>query len=79
MPPHPTLDERNGVFDRRYPIAGDYDLMLSRLTGRVVYVPQMLVRMRVGREQTGAVADPAQVSGGLSGDIDGVTRHQLLP
>jgi glycosyltransferase len=59
MPPHPTLYlrrvlyERHGVFDRRYRIAGDYDLMLrmlSRLTGRVVYLPQVLVRMRVGGE-----------------------------
>ena len=59
MPPHPTLYlrralyERHGMFDRRYRIAGDYDLMLrmlSRLTGRVVYLPQVLVRMRVGGE-----------------------------
>ncbi|SDW05793.1 glycosyltransferase family 2 protein [Thiocapsa roseopersicina] len=59
MPPHPTLYlrralyERHGVFDRRYRIAGDYDLMLrmlSRLTGQVVYLPQVLVRMRVGGE-----------------------------
>jgi glycosyltransferase len=59
MPPHPTLYlrrvlyERQGVFDRRYRIAGDYDLMLrmlSRLTGRVVYLRQVLVRMRVGGE-----------------------------
>ena len=57
MPPHPTLYlrralyERHGVFDRRYRIAADYDLMLrvlSRLTGRVVYLPQVLVRMRLG-------------------------------
>lgn len=57
MPPHPTLYlrralyERHGGFDLQYRIAGDYDLMLrvlSRLTGRVVYLPQVLVRMRVG-------------------------------
>jgi glycosyltransferase len=57
MPPHPTLYlrralyARHGVFDTRYRIAADYDLMLrvlSRLTGRVVYLPQVLVRMRVG-------------------------------
>jgi glycosyltransferase len=57
MPPHPTLYlrralyERHGVFDTRYQIAADYDLMLrvlSRLTGRVEYLPQVLVRMRVG-------------------------------
>ncbi len=57
MPPHPTLYlrrtlyERHGSFDLRYQIAADYDLMLrmlSRLTGRVVYLPQVLVRMRLG-------------------------------
>jgi glycosyltransferase involved in cell wall biosynthesis len=57
MPPHPTLYlrrelyERLGVFDTRYRIAADYDLMLrvlSGMTGRVVYLPQVLVRMRVG-------------------------------
>lgn len=55
MPPHPTLYlrralyERHGIFNLRYRIAADYDLMLrllSRLTGRVVYLPQ--VRMRLG-------------------------------
>ncbi|RKT45270.1 glycosyltransferase family 2 protein [Thiocapsa rosea] len=57
MPPHPTLYLRRslyadfGVFDTRYRIAADYDLMLrmlTRMTGRVVYVPELLVRMRVG-------------------------------
>jgi glycosyltransferase len=57
MPPHPTLYlrrslyERFGVFDTRYRIAADYDLMLRMLTqlpGRAVYLPQVLVRMRVG-------------------------------
>lgn len=57
MPPHPTLYlrrslyERHGLFDQRYQIAGDYDLMLrmlTRLTGRVVYLPHVMVRMRMG-------------------------------
>ncbi len=57
MPPHPTLYLRRalyarfGVFDTRYRIAADYDLMLRMLAqvpGRVVYVPEVLVRMRVG-------------------------------
>lgn len=57
MPPHPTLYlrralyDRHGAFDPRYRIAADYDLMLrvlSRVTGRVVYLPEVLVRMRVG-------------------------------
>jgi len=57
MPPHPTLYLRRSVyarlggFDTRYRTAADYDLMLrvlSRLAGRVVYLPQVLVRMRLG-------------------------------
>ena len=69
MPPHPTLFlrralyQRHGVFDTRYHIAADDDLMLrmlSQLEGpsggheheqgqrRVVYVPEVLVRMRLG-------------------------------
>jgi glycosyltransferase len=57
MPPHPTLYlrralyERHGNFDLQYRIAGDYDLilrLLSRIEGRVVYLPQVLVRMRLG-------------------------------
>lgn len=57
MPPHPTLYlrrslyERFGGFDTRYRIAADYDLMLrvlSQLSGRVAYLPQVLVRMRLG-------------------------------
>jgi hypothetical protein len=46
-----SLYARHGGFDLGYRIAGDYDLMLrvlSRVTGRVVYVPEVLVRMRVG-------------------------------
>ena len=59
MPPHPTLflrralHERFGLFDTHYRIAADYDLMLrllSRLSGQVVYLPQVLVRMRLGGE-----------------------------
>jgi glycosyltransferase len=55
--PHPTLFlrravyERFGLFDTRYRIAADDDLMLRvlpQLSGRVVYLPQVLVRMRVG-------------------------------
>ena len=57
MPPHPTLYlrrslyERFGGFDTRYRIAADYDLMLRMLTrmeGKVVYIPEVLVRMRLG-------------------------------
>ncbi len=57
MPPHPTLYVRRAVyhrlggFDTRYRIAADYDCVL-RLLGkggiRTTYIPEVLVRMRVG-------------------------------
>lgn len=57
MPPHPTLYVRRsiyeqiGMFDTSYRIAADYDFIL-RLLGReslnVQYIPQVLVKMRVG-------------------------------
>lgn len=58
-PPHPTLYlrrevfERWGAYDTRYRIAADYDAMLRWLvTGRIrlAYIPEVLVRMRVGGE-----------------------------
>ena len=57
MPPHPTfyvrrsLYERLGGFDTGFRIAADYECMLRLLgaaTGRVAYVPEVQVRMRVG-------------------------------
>lgn len=57
MPPHPTLYVRRriyetlGLFDLKYRIASDYDLMLRLLTkmdGKLVYIPEVLVRMRIG-------------------------------
>lgn len=57
MPPHPTfyvrraVYERLGGFDERYRIAADYDSILRFLAGgriRVAYLPEVLVRMRVG-------------------------------
>lgn len=57
MPPHPTLYVRralymqHGLFDTSFRIAADYDFVL-RLLGRegieVRYLPEVLVKMRVG-------------------------------
>jgi glycosyltransferase len=57
MPPHPTfyvrrcVYQRLGLFNTRYRIAADYDSML-RFLGRggvrAAYIPQVMVRMRVG-------------------------------
>jgi glycosyltransferase len=57
MPPHPTfyvrrsVYERLGGFDTRYRIAADYDTILRFLFFgkiRMVYIPEVLVRMRAG-------------------------------
>lgn len=59
MPPHPTLFLRRrvieqwGGYDTRYRIAADYDAMLRYLWQggiKAVYLPEVLVKMRVGGE-----------------------------
>ena len=64
MPPHPTfyvrreLYQRYGDFNTRYKIAADYDHMLRLLwRGRVqaAYIPEVLVRMRMGGISNGSV------------------------
>ena len=59
MPPHPTLYLRRSVieqwggFDTSFRIAADYDAMLRYLArGRIhlAYIPEVLVKMRVGGE-----------------------------
>ncbi len=59
MPPHPTFYvrrtvlERLGDYDTSYQIAADYDAMLRWLwTGsiRATYIPDVMVKMRVGGE-----------------------------
>ena len=56
-PPHPTLYlrsdvyERFGLYDTSYRIAADYDAMLRYLVRgqiKLAYVPEVLVKMRVG-------------------------------
>lgn len=59
MPPHPTLYLRRSVieqwggFDTSFRIAADYDAMLRYLARgniRLAYIPEVLVKMRVGGE-----------------------------
>lgn len=66
MPPHPTLYLRrelydhHGGFDTSFKIAADYDFMLRVLKsvgGRVVYLPHVLVRMRVGGASNRSIAN----------------------
>lgn len=59
MPPHPTFYVRRdvfmrwGLYDTAFSIAADYDAMLRYLVKgriRLAYIPQVLIKMRVGGE-----------------------------
>lgn len=65
MPPHPTLFLRRdlyrrvGRFNESYRISADYDFVLrcfSSGIGKTVWLPQVLVRMRVGGASNGSVS-----------------------
>ncbi|WP_435201442.1 glycosyltransferase family 2 protein [Qipengyuania sp. 902] len=64
MPPHPTLYLRRevfndyGLYDTSFNIAADYDAMLRFLTiGKIklVYIPEVMVKMRLGGESNRSV------------------------
>ncbi|MAX32489.1 MAG: glycosyl transferase [Halomonadaceae bacterium] len=64
MPPHPTFFMRRelyqdlGGFDLGYRIAGDYDALLRYLASEKVkatYLPEVLVKMRVGGASNGSL------------------------
>lgn len=64
MPPHPTLFlrrsvfERWGTYDTSYRIAADYDAMLRWLGQggiRLAYIPEVLVKMRLGGESNSSL------------------------
>lgn len=71
MPPHPTLFlrrsviERWGGFDTSFRIAADYEAILRYLgRGRIrlAYVPEVLIKMRVGGESNRSLARIARKS-----------------
>jgi len=66
MPPHPTLFlrkevyEKHGLFDTSFRIAGDYDFMLRVMLDKeikLVLLPEVITRMRVGGASTGSVKE----------------------
>lgn len=66
MPPHPTLYlkrqvyERHGLFDDSLRIAADYDMVLRVMSDpalRFVYLPKLLVKMRVGGASNRSLAN----------------------
>ena len=65
MPPHPTLYlrrevfERWGLYDTTFRIAADYDAVLRYLIKgniKLAYIPEVLVKMRVGGESNRSLA-----------------------
>ncbi|WP_072659259.1 glycosyltransferase family 2 protein [Mariprofundus micogutta] len=71
MPPHPTfyvrrsVYEQFGSFDTSFQIAADYDCMLRFLGQHKVkcaYIPQVLVKMRLGGESNRSLANIIQKS-----------------
>lgn len=66
MPPHPSLYIRRqhyemyGLFDLQYKIAADYDMMIRHLWKNeleAVYLPKVLMRMRVGGASNGSLTN----------------------
>lgn len=64
MPPHPTLYlrrevfEKYGLYDTSFSIAADYDAMLRYLAHgkiKLAYIPEVLVKMRMGGESNRSV------------------------
>jgi glycosyltransferase len=83
MPPHPTLYLRRSVFDRAglydpsYRISGDYDGMLRWLTTgqvRLGYIPQVMVRMRIGGVSNRSFAQMLRKS---REDYRAIRRHKV--
>ena len=65
MPPHPTLYLRRSVitqwggFDTSFRISADYDAMLRYLVKgkiRMAYIPEVLVKMRIGGESNSSLS-----------------------
>lgn len=82
MPPHPTffarrsLYQRLGGFDTDFRIAADYECMLRMLTGvesRIAYIPEILVRMRLGGTSNRSLAQLLRKS---REDYRAIRRHR---
>ena len=83
MPPHPTfyvrrrVYQRLGLFDTRYRIAADYESVL-RFLGRggirAAYIPQVLVRMRIGGISNRSLGNILHKS---REDLDALRRHGI--
>lgn len=85
MPPHPTFFMRRdlyrelGGFDLSYRIAGDYDSLLRYLSSEKVkaaYLPEVLIKMRVGGASNGSVKQIIRKS---REDISAMRKNGINP
>tara|TARA_R100001143_G_scaffold47715_1_gene42735 strand:+ start:245 stop:559 length:315 start_codon:yes stop_codon:yes gene_type:complete len=85
MPPHPaffmrrSLYESLGAFDTQFRIASDYDSLLRYLSHpsiNVAYIPEVLVKMRVGGASNGSLKQIIRKS---KEDFAVMKRHGLNP
>lgn len=83
MPPHPTLFlrrsvfERYGAYDTAFRIAADYEAILRWLTQadlHLAYLPEVLVRMRLGGESNGSFRRILRKS---REDLRAIRRHEV--
>lgn len=83
MPPHPTLFlrrwvfERLGAYDTSFRIAADYEAILRWLTRgqlRLGYLPEVLVRMRVGGESNRSLGRILHKS---HEDLRAIRKHKI--
>jgi glycosyltransferase involved in cell wall biosynthesis len=83
MPPHPTMYVRRtiyeqiGGFDESYRIASDYDCILRILAQegiRAAYLPEVLVKMRLGGASNGSLKNLVRKS---AEDYRALRRHQV--
>jgi glycosyltransferase involved in cell wall biosynthesis len=83
MPAHPTLYlrrevyERFGDYDINFGIAADYDFILryfSQATGKSVYIPEVLYKMRVGGV---SIRNWAKIRQKMEEDILAIRRNRV--
>ena len=83
MPPHPTLFlrrelfARHGAYDTEFRIAADYEAILRWLTAgqiRLAYLPEVLVKMRVGGESNRSLERILRKS---REDLRAIRRHEI--
>lgn len=82
MPPHPTFYAKKqiynkfGLFNTKYSISADYDLMLRILktNPKVEYIPQVTIKMRIGGKSNKSIKLILQK---MKEDIDAIRNNKI--